>query len=83
MKSKWNLSVIFKNTKEFDDECLKIKTMVKDLSKLEDNCFKNGKNLYNYLKEDTKVSELLDRLYSYASMNSDLDTSIANSEPFA
>lgn len=75
MKSKWDLSVIFKDNKEFAEESLKIKELINNLGKLEKNCFDNGKNLYEYLKKDTEVGMLIDRLYSYASMKSDLDTS--------
>lgn len=75
MKNKWDLSVIFKDEEEFYKELNKIKEMLNELSKLEKDCFNNADNLYLFLKKDTEVSILIDRLYSYASLNYDLDTS--------
>lgn len=75
MRDKWDLSVIFNDESVFYKECEKIRLLLEELKELEESCFKNASNLYEFLKKDTDVSTLIDRLYSYASMNYDLDTS--------
>ena len=75
MKDKWDLSVLYKDEKEFNNECDNIKNMLEELKKISSNCFDNANNLYEFLCLDTKVSITIEKLYCYASMNYDLDTS--------
>ena len=75
MTTKWNLSVIFKDEKAFYEEIKGIRESLKKLDKLSNNCFDSADDLYNYLCLDTDISVRIERLYSYASMNYDLDTS--------
>ena len=75
MKTKWDLSVIFKNEEDFYKELDLIKNSLNELENLSSNCFENSNNLYDFLAMDTDISTKIERLYSYASMNYDLDTS--------
>ena len=75
MKNKWDLTVLYKDEKAFYQECDKIKNKLAELKKLSDHCFDNASNLYEFLCLDTDVSIIIEKLYSYASMNYDVDTS--------
>ena len=75
MKEKWDLSVLYKDENSFYKECDVIREELNELKKLNDSCFDNADNLYNYLCFNTEVSIKIEKLYSYASMNYDLDTS--------
>lgn len=75
MKEKWDLSVLYKDEDSFYKECDEIRKMLKKLDGLGVNCFDNADNLYNFLYLDTDVGVKIEKLYSYASMNYDLDTS--------
>lgn len=72
---KWDLSVIYKNEEEFNNECDNVKKKLLELKEMEKSCFDNASNLYEFLSKDSEISILVDKLYSYASMNLDLDTS--------
>lgn len=75
MKTKWDLSVLFKNENEFYDEIDSIKSKLSELDGKRSDCFDSASNLYDFLCLDTDISIRIERLYSYASMNYDLDTS--------
>lgn len=74
-KYKWDLTTIYKSDEQFYDEYEKVNKMIIDFKDY--NVLDNGRNLYDYLRNNDKISELLDKLYSYAHLNNDSDTTVA------
>ena len=71
----WNIEKIFKNK----DELLKAKDevykLLDDVTKFEGNILKSSENLYNFYKAYEKMSRLSDKVYMYAKLLLDTDTS--------
>ena len=74
-KYKWDLTTIYKTDAEFQIDYEKVNKMITDFST--QDVFKNGKNLYEFLKNSDDIEMLLDKLYSYAHLNNDSDTTIS------
>ncbi|MGL4851023.1 MAG: oligoendopeptidase F [Clostridium sp.] len=73
-KDKWRLDKVYKNLEEFEKEFTEVKEKAENLKayvgKLGD-----AKTLIEYLKLDEEVSRKAEKLYVYAHMKSDEDTS--------
>lgn len=74
-KYKWDLTTIYKSDEAFYEEYKKVEEMIINFSTK--NIFLNGENLYNYLKSTDEIEMLLDKLYSYAHLNNDSDTTVS------
>ena len=74
-KYKWDLTKIFKNTKEFNQAYEEVKKEIKDFSKYKDIMDKNATNFYNTLESYYDISRKLDKLAVYTSLQFDEDTS--------
>ncbi len=72
---KWDLTTIFKTDEEFNNYLDEIKNKVDKLKT--ENVFDSAKNLYNYLNELEVIEASLDKLYTYAHLNNDTDTSVS------
>ena len=72
---KWDLTKIFKNTKEFNQAYEEVKKEIKDFSKYKDIMDKNATNFYNTLESYYDISRKLDKLAVYTSLQFDEDTS--------
>ena len=71
---KWDLTPIFKDIKEFDDYYNKVKNEIKDVQKWQGQIVLNGKNLYNYLKSSDEIERKIYKIYYYAHLNYDSDS---------
>ena len=71
---KWDLTPIFKDIKEFDDYYNKVKSEIKDVQKWQGQIVLNGKNLYNYLKSSDEIERKIYKIYYYAHLNYDSDS---------
>ena len=74
-KYKWDLTTIYKTDIDFQTDYEKVNKMITDFST--QDVFKSGKNLYEFLKNSDDIEMLLDKLYSYAHLNNDSDTTIS------
>ena len=74
-KYKWDLSVIFKNEKEFNDLYEETKELINIFKKYENHVMDNSDTLLEVIEVDIEISRRIDKLYSYASMKSDEDVS--------
>ena len=80
-KDTWDLSVIFKDTKEFNNYYDETSKLIKDFVKYKDHVMDSAKSFYNVILDDIEISRRIEKLYSYASMMSDVDVSCnANQE---
>lgn len=71
----WDLDVIYSSSKDFEDDYNKVKYMIKELSKYENNMMDSNDNFYNTIKLSFDIERIIDKLYSYTSLSFDLDTS--------
>ena len=72
---KWDLTRIFKNDNEWEKEFKDISQKIKEIPNYQVNFTKSGKNLYTALAAITAIERRLEKLYTYATMSSDVDTS--------
>ncbi|MDE7049886.1 MAG: oligoendopeptidase F [Lactobacillus sp.] len=71
---KWDLSRVFKNDQEWEQEYNQVAKEIKNLSKLKGTLARSGKNLYEGITEILAVNRCLEKVYVYATMSSDVDT---------
>ena len=72
---KWDLSKIYKSSKEFEDDIKLVKEKIKEFSKYE-NITYDENSLYELIELGMNTSRLLDKLETYVSLLCDEDTSI-------
>lgn len=72
---KWDLSRVFKNDQEWEQEYKQIAQEIKNLSKFKGTLAKSGKDLYEGITAILAVNRRLEKVYVYATMSSDVDTS--------
>lgn len=71
---KWDLSRVFKNDQEWEQEYNQVAKEIKNLSKLKGTLARSGKDLYEGITETLAVNRRLEKVYVYATMSSDVDT---------
>lgn len=71
----WNLEVIYKNTEEFNKDYELVKDKIKGIKKYENIMNNSSKNFYETLKCYYETVRILEKLYSYANLLFDTDTS--------
>lgn len=72
---KWDLSRVFKNDQEWEQEYKQVAQEIKNLSKFKGTLAKSGKDLYDGITAILAVNRRLEKVYVYATMSSDVDTS--------
>lgn len=72
---KWDLSRVFKNDQEWEQEYKQVAQEIKNLSKFKGILAKSGKDLYEGITAILAVNRRLEKVYVYATMSSDVDTS--------
>ena len=72
---KWDLSRVFKNDQEWEQEYKQVAQEIKNLSKFKGTLAKSGKDLYEGITVILAVNRRLEKVYVYATMSSDVDTS--------
>ena len=74
-KYQWDLTKIFKSSKEFNQLFEEVKENIKDFSKYEKTMDKNATNFYNTINSYYEISRKLEKLAVYTSLQFDTDTS--------
>ena len=75
-KDKWDLSLIYKTQKDFENELEITKNLILEYrKKYENHTMDNANVFYNSIIDSLEISRKLDKLYVYASMKSDEDVS--------
>ena len=75
---KWDLTRIFKTDNDWEDEYTLVKKEIPVLSTLKENFTTSGAFLYNGITQILTVSRRLEKVYSYATLASDVDTGNAH-----
>lgn len=73
-KYKWDLTAIFKNDEEFLNELEKCKDIAYGLSKFKGHILDSVDSLYDYFKTSERIERKLYKLYYYANLKHDEDT---------
>ena len=74
-KYTWNLDVIYSNTTEFDKDYDLVIDKISSLKKYENTMMDNSDNFYDSIRLSFEIERLIDKLYCYANLSFDLDTS--------
>lgn len=77
---KWDLTTIYKDDEQFLEMLEKIDKEITSLQPKD--VFKSGESLYNYLKNSDYLEMNLDKLYTYAHLNNDSDTTVAKYDEY-
>ena len=72
---KWDLTTIYKNIEEFNKDYDLAKKLINNFANFEKTMMNSAIDLLNTIESDTKISRLINKLYMYAHLNSDSDTS--------
>ena len=71
---KWNVKDLYNSEEDYEKDYYYIKEHLKDYSKYQGHILDNENILYEVLSFDYKMSEKLERIYVYAHINNDSDT---------
>ncbi len=74
-KYKWDLSVIYADEKAFYADYAKVEKMIKEFPKHEKTMSKSAEGLYNTLRAVVDIESVIEKLWSYASLNFSVDSS--------
>ena len=77
---KWDLTTIYKDDEQFLQMLEKIDKEITSLQPKD--IFKSGESLYNYLKNSDYLEMNLDKLYTYAHLNNDSDTTVTKYDEY-
>lgn len=73
-KYKWDLTTIFKTDEDWSNELENVKQELENVTNYKGNIINSSKNLYTYLIESDKLERRLYKLYYYAHLNHDSET---------
>ncbi len=71
---KWNVKDLYNSLKDYESDYHYIKEHLKDYAKYQGHILDSENTLYEVLSFDFKISEMLERVYVYAHINNDSDT---------
>lgn len=74
----WNLEAIFASDEEWEDEFKKVKALLPKMTDYEGKLAQSAQTLYEALELQSEISKRLSKLYSYAHMRYDQDTTNAH-----
>lgn len=72
---KWDLSRVFENDEAWEKEYQTVSIEIPKLNQLKENLVQSGKNLYEGITKILDIERKLEKVYVYATMSSDVDTS--------
>ena len=74
-KYTWNLDVIYSGIEDFNNDFDIVVSKINSLKEYESNMMDSSNNFYNTIKLSFEIERIIDKLYSYANLSFDLDTS--------
>ena len=73
-KYKWDLSVIYADDAAFNADYAKAEKLIKEFPKHEKTMTKSAEGLYNVLRAECDIESIIEKLWSYASLNFSVDS---------
>ena len=70
----WDLSKIYKNPSEIEEDIKKVNSYTNDIIKYKNHILDSQDSLYDFLKLTEKQDRIIEKLYVYSKMNNDVDT---------
>ena len=77
---KWDLSLIYKDSKDYDNDYKYVKDRLDDLSSYKGKLLESSKTLNDFLHLDEDISRKIEKMYVYSNMTFDQDTSNSKSQ---
>ncbi len=74
-KYKWDLTAIYADEAAFDADCARAKELIARFPAHETTMTKSAEGLYSALEDSTALERVISKLFTYAQLASDLDTS--------
>ena len=74
-KYKWDLTAIYKNAAEFENDYMITEKMIKGFASNEETMLRDARSFCKTLSDMTKIDLMIGRLWQYASLNFSVDTS--------
>ena len=75
---KWDLTTIYKSDEDFYSDCEVLLKMIDEFKNIKDSMMNCASSLYNVLKKDDEIMILAMKLYMYAHLNKDTETTNTN-----
>ncbi len=79
-KYKWDLTRIYKNPKEWDKDLEELDKLIDKIPSFKGKLFSDSKTLKEYFEIEVEIDKLINKLYSYASLEHDVDISNTESQ---
>ena len=79
-KYKWDLTRIYKNSKDWDKDLEELDKLIDKIPSFKGKLFSDSKTLKEYLELEVEIDKLINKLYSYASLEHDVDISNTESQ---
>ena len=74
-KYKWDLTTIYQTIDDFEKDYNKVSKLIEKYSDNEKTMMDSGQNLLKAINDDIEISRIINKLYMYAHLNNDSDTS--------
>ena len=78
-KYKWDLSVIYKSDKSFNNDIDKVNKLIANIPSIKDSLIRSGKDLYEGIDKIESISRIIEKLYTYVHLKHDEDISNSKS----
>lgn len=78
-KYKWDLSVIYKSDKSFNNDIDKVNKLIENIPSIKDSLIRSGKDLYEGIDKIESISRIIEKLYTYVHLKHDEDISNSKS----
>lgn len=78
-KYKWDLSVIYKSDKSFNDDIDKVNKLIANIPAIKDSLIRSGEDLYEGIDKIESISRIIEKLYTYVHLKHDEDISDSKS----
>lgn len=78
-KYKWDLSVIYKSDKSFNDDIDKVNKLIANIPAIKDSLIRSGEDLYEGIDKIESISRIIEKLYTYVHLKHDEDISNSKS----
>ncbi len=76
---KWDLSSIYRDMTEFNNDIKKAQELIEELPKYKDTMLKSGKNLYSTTTKILETSRVIEKLYTFAHLTYNEDITVSSS----
>lgn len=78
-KYKWDLSVIYKSDKSFNNDIDKVNKLIANVPSIKDSLIRSGKDLCEGIDKIESISRIIEKLYTYVHLKHDEDISNSKS----